>query len=183
MRGIIQIQGFLYVRIRDAKSHRVVWQWGKRNTIMLSAGDVVRSLVAQRATDPAASQLALGSMRFGTSDTTPTTADTDLWSEVTTVRKQLSDARKVNGVTGELTLLATLESAEGNGYTYAEAGLFTTGSLWSGDVGGHLSLFSRQVHPAQPKTVGQVFDYEWTLQFATCPESEGGGGEPPLVVL
>lgn len=160
----VHIRGELQFRVRS-ESGRVLFSWSKPNTITSAAADVVRSLVAQRAVDPTAAQLALGSMRFGTSSTVPTIADTDLWSEVVGVRKQLIDGRKVNGSSGELILLATLESGDGNGNTFAEAGLFTTGAAWNADVGGNLQLYSRQVYPAQLKIVGQSFEYEWIIQF------------------
>jgi len=160
--------GTLVIRVREAGSGRLIKTLAKRNTITYNAGDIVRAMLAQRATDPAAGNYALGSMRFGTSATAPTRYDTDLLAEVGSTRQRLIDAKKVDGVTGELTLQATLGTSEGNGNTLQEAALFTLGAAnWDDPVGGTLLMFSRQVHAAVAKTVAITLDYNWTLQFTT----------------
>ncbi|MGD9210380.1 MAG: hypothetical protein PVI90_06365 [Desulfobacteraceae bacterium] len=161
----MRMQGILTIHVRDAKTTNVLRTIIKRNTITFSAGDVVRALLAQRATDASAAELCLGSMRFGISSTTPTRYDTDLQSEISTVRRELTDDKKVNGVTGEISLRATMEASAGNGYTYREAGLFTKGTVWDAAVGGNLQCFSRQVHAAVEKTASLALEYNWVLQF------------------
>jgi hypothetical protein len=164
----LKMRGVLSIHVRDAKSGRVLRTVLKRNTITFDAGDVVRSLLAQRATDSAASELQWRSMRFGTSNTAPTRSDTDLIAEVVSVRKELTDSQKIDGVSGEITVSATLGSGDGNGNTYQEAGVFTFGAgAYDANVGGSLKMFSRQVHSALAKTSGVVFDYNWTFQFTT----------------
>lgn len=164
----LRMVGTLIIHVKDVRG-RVLRTIHKRNTITFNAGDVVRALLAQRATDPATTELQLGSMRFGTSTTSPTRYDVDLLEEATTVRKQLTDSKKINGVSGELSLQATMETTEGNGLSkpLAEAGLFTLGTLWSANVGGNLKLWARQVHAPITKTSAISLDYNWTLQFTT----------------
>lgn len=161
----LRIRGILTIHVRDAKTNRVLRTIVKRNTITFAAGDIVRALLAQRSTDDPVAELQLGSMRFGTSSTAPTRYDTDLLGEVSTVRRELTDAKKVNGVTGEISLRATMEASAGNGNTYREAGLFTKGVTWNGAVAGSLQCFSRQVHAAIEKTASIALEYNWTLQF------------------
>jgi len=161
----IRMHGVLTIHVRDVETRRILRTVVKRNTITFSAGDIVRALLAQRATDDPVAESQLGSMRFGTSATAPTRYDTNLLGEVSTVRRELTDAKKINGVSGELTLRATMESSAGNGNTYKEAGLFTQGTGWSGAVSGSLLLFARQVHAAIEKTASVALEYNWALQF------------------
>jgi len=162
------MNGVLKIHIKCSRTKRIIKTLIKRNTITYDAGDTIRALLAQRATDDAAAELQLGSMRFGTDTTTPTRYDTDLIAEVPAVRKQLQDANKVDGITGEISLQATMLSTEGNGNTFAEAGLFTFGpGAWNDGVGGSLTMFSRQVHAGIPKTSAFTLEYNWTIQFTT----------------
>lgn len=161
----MRMHGTLTIHVRDAETNKVLRTIVKRNTITFSAGDVVRALLAQRSTDDPVAELQLGSMRFGTSNTSPTRYDTDLLGEVSTVRRELTDAKKVNGVTGEISFRATMESSAGNGNTYREAGLFTKGVSWSGAVAGSLQCWARQVHASIEKTASIALEYNWTLQF------------------
>lgn len=161
----LRMAGILTIHVVDAGTNRIIQTLIKQNTITFSAGDIVRALLAQRATDIAATEFQLGSMRFGTSSTTPTRYDTDLLGEVSAVRRELTDDKKVNGVTGEISLRATMESSAGNGYTYREAGLFTKGTTWNNAVGGSLQCYSRQVHAAVEKTSSIALEYNWVLQF------------------
>ncbi len=163
----IKIIGTLTIHVRDGKTGHVLRTIVKENTITYNAGDVVRALLAQRATDNAAAELALGSMRFGTSTTTPTRNDTNLGSEVAGTREQLQDVNKVDGISGEISLQATLDTTEANGNTLTEAGLFTTGTAWANDVGGTTYMFARQIHSPIAKTSSISLDYNWKLQFTT----------------
>lgn len=161
----LRMSGVLTIHIKDVVTNAVLQTIIKKNTITFLAGDIVRTLLAQRATDTAATEFQLGSMRFGTNNTTPTRYDTNLLGEIAAVRRELTDDKKVNGVTGEISLRATMESSAGNGYTYREAGLFTKGTTWDGSVGGSLQCFSRQIHSAVEKTSSIALDYNWVLQF------------------
>jgi len=161
----LRMIGILRIRVRDVATGKVLRTIIKRNTITYDAGDIVRALLAQRATDTPAAQFQFGSMRFGTSSTATSRNDTNLMAEVTAVRRQLTDLEKLNGGSGELTLHAFMEGTAGNGHTYREAGLFTVGTLWSADVGGSLMCFARQLHAAIEKTASVALEYDWTLQF------------------
>ena len=167
-KSLLKLKGTLVVRVRDAVTQRVLRTVIKRNTITYDAGNIVRALLAQRAADPAASAYKFGSMRFGVGTTTPLRSDVDLEQEVTGVRKELTDVQKTNGGSGEITLTATLQASEGNGYTYSEAGVFTLGSgSYNDNQGAPLLMFSRQVHTPLQKTSSVTFNYSWTFQFTT----------------
>lgn len=164
----LRIVGTLSIRVRDAVTGRQLRVVQKRNTITFNAGDIVRSLLAQRSTDPAPAEYQFGSMRFGTSDVAPTRSQTDLVTEVLGIRKELTDGQLIDGVSGEISLDASLLSGEGNGNTFQEAAVFTLGaSTYDANVSGSLQMFSRQVHAPLAKVSGIVFDYTWTYQFTT----------------
>lgn len=164
----MRMVGTLTIRVKDARTGRQLRLVQKRNTITFAAGDIVRSLLAQRATDPSPSEYSWGSMRFGTDNTPASRGQTDLITEVVGIRKELTDSQKNDGVSGEITLDASIQSAEGNGNTFQEAGVFTLGAgLYNANVGGTLQMFARQVHAPLAKTAGIVFEYNWTFQFTT----------------
>jgi hypothetical protein len=164
----LKMKGTLTIHVKDCRG-RILRTIIKRNTITYDAGDVVRALLAQRSSDADPDENQLGSMRFGTSTTTPTRYDTDLIEEVVAVRKELTDAKKVNGISGELTLQATLGTGEANGLAkpLAEAALCTKGTSWNDNIGGSLKMFSRQCHAPITKNSAISLDYSWTLQFTT----------------
>lgn len=163
-----KMKGTLIIHVKDADG-RLIRTVHKRNTITYNAGDAVRALLAQRTTDPAATELALGSMRFGMSNTAATRYDLDLLNEAVGARQELDDSHKVNGVSGELSLQATLGTGDANGLPnpLQEAGLFTRGTVWNNNVGGNLKLWARQVHAPILKSSAISLDYNWTLQFTT----------------
>lgn len=160
------LRGLLTVRVRSTITGRVLRTWTKRNTIVYAAGDIIRDLFMQQAA-VVASELKLGSMRFGTNNTPPARSDTDLYGEITSTRYQIVDDDKVNGELGEVIIHASMDGATGNGNTYQEAGLFTAGAAWDGNVGGNLKCYARQVHSAIAKTSSVALEYEWGLQFMT----------------
>lgn len=162
----LKMKGTLTIRVRQGDNGPVLYTIIKRNTITFDASEVVRQLVAQRVADTPAGEFKLGSMRFGTSSTTPSRYDTDLHAEVPSIRKELTDVKKIDGLTGELILQATIATTEGNGNTLREAALYTLGSgTYSDPVGGSLKCFARQIHGAIEKTSSISLDYNWTLQF------------------
>ena len=168
LKSTFRMIGTLTIRVRDARTRRLLRTWSKRNTITYAAGDIVRSLMAQRATDPAPAQYQFGSMRFGTDSTPADRSQTDLISEVVGIRRELNDAAKVDGINGEITLEATLEAGDGNGEIYREAGIFTLGAgAYDANQGGTLQMFARQVHPPLTKSSAIIFDFSWTFQFTT----------------
>lgn len=156
MTSTLPMRGDLRVRTRDVRTGRILRTYLIRNTITFVGMGVVAQLLAQRAADPAASTLKISSLQVGDGVTPPVRGDTALvdGAPFTIV---LSDANKVPNVLGpyELRIIATLGSADANGKTLAEAGLFTGGG----------SMFARQIHPGIPKTVAIAVDYDWRLAF------------------
>ena len=163
----IKMRGILTIHVKNAKNGAILRTIHKQNVITDDAGNVMRSLIAQRATDHAAAYLALGSMRFGTSSTTPLRSQTDLLAEVSSARKELEDMDKQNGSAGEIQFIATLQSADANGNTLREVGLFTTGTAWDGaqNPANGLYMFARQIHAPIEKTVALTLEYNWAIQF------------------
>lgn len=164
--------GHLSVTTRDALTRRVIKTLTIRNKITFLAADVLVELLAQRSTDSLATRQLVYSMRMGSSNTAAARSDTNLGSYV--IGKALGDAGKQNGAPGELKFIATLETGDGNGTTFREAGLFTAGASPStsnspGTTPGTTRLIARQVYPDVPKTSGIVIDYSWVIAFTATP--------------
>jgi len=166
----IPMRGDLTIIIRDAKTRKKIRKIEIRNKITFLAADILVELLAQRTPtlDPTPDKQLLYSMRMGLSNTPAARSDTNLGTFE--IGKVLADVNKITGVPGELELTAELEAGEANGVTLQEAGLFTAGSTPSADgpVGttpGTARMFSRQIHPAIPKTSAIVLDYSWRIAF------------------
>jgi hypothetical protein len=166
----IPMRGDLTIIIRDAKTRKKIRKIEIRNKITFLAADMLVELIAQRTptADPAPAQQRLYSMRMGLSNTPAARSDTNLGTFE--IGKVLTDVNKITGVPGELELTAELEAGEANGVTLQEAGLFTAGTAEStSDVPvatpGGTRIFSRQIHPAIPKTSAIVLDYSWRIAF------------------
>lgn len=171
MESTIPMIGTLRITTRDAITRRVIRTHTIRNKITFLTADVLVELLAQRTTDPVPARQLIHSMRMGTSNTPAARSDTNLGAHVIGVA--LADVNKVTGVPGELQLVATLESGDGNGNTFREAGLFTAGASPStsdapGTTPGSTRMLARQIYPDIPKTVSIVIDYSWTIAF-TAP--------------
>lgn len=142
-----------------------------RNKIMFQAADVILSLLAQRASDYApnpgqASNDQIYTMRMGTGSTAPTRSDLNLGNPL--FGFVMDDFHKVTGLPGELQFLATMDTTQGNGNTFSEAGLFTKGAgAGALDAPGTTVLvprmFARQIHPAIPKTNVITLSYDWRI--------------------
>ncbi len=168
----IPMRGDLTIIVRDAKTRKKIRRIEIRNKITFLAADVLIEMLAQRAVDPDPSYDMMFSMRMGLSNTPASRSDTNLGTPE--IGKELADVNKVVGVPGELEFTATLESGDANGVTLQEAGLFTRGSAGSptpmdapSDTPGDPHLFSRQIHPAIPKTTAIVLDYSWRIAFTS----------------
>lgn len=165
----ISMRGDLSVTVRDSLTNEIVWRHEIRNKITFLAADALVEMLAQRATDPTPDKQSIYSMRMGSSNTPASRADTNLGAFV--IGKVLNDVDKVTGVPGELEFSATLSSAEGNGSTLQEAGLFTKGTTPSASnapgIGpGDTRLFARQIHPPVPKTSAISIEYSWRIAFS-----------------
>ncbi len=166
----IPMRGDLTITVKDAVTGEQKRRIEIRNKITFLAADVLVELLAQRTTDPAPATGRVYSMRMGTSNTPASRADTNLGAFA--VGKALGDVNKVTGVPGELEFIVTLESADGNGNTLQEAGLFTAGSAGSpspsdapGTTPGSPRMVARQIHPPIPKTVAISIEYSWRIAF------------------
>jgi hypothetical protein len=170
LREGIFMRGDLGITVYDALTHERLKRIQIRNKITFLAADILVELLAQRATDPATAYDAMFSMRMGSSNATAQRSDTNLGAFV--IGKQLADVNKVTGLPGELQFLATLESADANGSTMQEAGLFTRGSAGSptpsdapGTTPGTPRMFARQIYPAIPKTSSITIEFDWRIAF------------------
>jgi len=164
----IPMRGDLTIVVRDAKTGRKIRRISIRNKITFLAADVLVVLLAQRAADPAAVTGMIYSMRMGLSNTPASRSDQNLGTFE--IGKVLADVNKTIGVPGELEFTAQLEAGDANGVTLQEAGLFTRGTVAStsdapGTLAGETLMFSRQIHPAIPKTSAIVLDYSWRIAF------------------
>ena len=165
------MNGHLEIVRRDAQTGEVLNTWSKKNLITFFGPDAVVRLLAPN--------VALGvnvqqenqikSMRFGTDNTTPTRADTDLTAEAVVasdpVRIQLFDANRLVGA-GNVEFVATLDSATGNGVTYREAALFTRGDDDDPLATNGAQPFARQVFPDQEKTAAVELEFRWRITLS-----------------
>ena len=164
----VPMKGILTITVRDAKTGKRLRRIEVRNKITFLAADVMVNLLAQRPADEDPAYASIYSMRMGLSNTPASRADQNLGTFE--IGKELADINKITGVPGELEFTATLESGDANGVTLQEAGLFTAGSVpATDDVPGTLPtetrMFSRQIHPAIPKTIAIVLEYSWRIAF------------------
>ncbi len=166
----VHMRGDLLVTVRDARTGVQVQRYAVRNKITFLTGDVLVELIAQRATDPAPLAGQVYSMRMGISNTPAARSDTNLGAFA--AAKRLEDVHKVNGASGALQLLATLDASEGNGATLQEVGLFTRGnkpvpteSDAPGIGPGEVRMIAHQVHPPIPKTPAITVEYSWQIAF------------------
>lgn len=166
----IPMRGDLTIRVRNARTKKLIRRIAIRNKITFLAADVLVEMLAQRSTDPNTAYDQVWSMRMGLSNTVASRADQNLGAFA--IGKQLFDVNKVTGVPGELEFTATLESGDSNGVTLQEAGLFTRGNAGSptpsdppGTSPGDVRMFARQIHPAIPKTSAIVLEYSWRIAF------------------
>lgn len=167
-RNTIPARGDICIKVKDAKTGKLLRRIEVRNTITFLFADVVLELLAQRASDPAASRNTIYTLRVGTGATAPTRTDTNLGNPV--FGMIMDDSNKITGLPGELEFTSTLESGDGNGNTLTEAGLFTkgptAGSLDSpGSTGTSPRLVARQIHAGIPKTAALVLEYSWKISI------------------
>lgn len=160
-----ELTGHLSIERRDARTHRLVSRWEKKNTIVHGAAAIIGQLLAPNAAFGVDVQLRnqLKSMRFGTDNTTPQRTDTGLLDPQLAIELADTD-RTISGATYEFRCF--LDSTTGNGVTYREAALFTRGdnddpSLTTGAV-----MFARQVFPDQDKDAFVELLFRWRILLA-----------------
>jgi len=165
----ISIRGDLRIVTRDSSSFDILDVFEKKNVITFLATETLVKLMAPNAVFGATVQQEsqIKSMRFGTSSVTPQRTDTNLAAEVAPARKELLDGNRLVGAAGTVEFTATLGAADGNGFTFREAGLFTRGNADDPlvTVPNPTSMFSRQVYPDQVKTAAITLEYRWRITF------------------
>lgn len=154
------LQGHLSIERRDARTHRLLSRWEKRNTIVHGAASIIGMLLAPNAVFGVSvqEQSQLRSMRFGTDSTTPQRTDTGLGSPELALFLADTD-RTVSAATYEFRCL--MDGATGNGVTYREAGMFTRGDSDDPDTTVGSTLFSRQIFPDQDKDPLTELLFRW----------------------
>lgn len=162
MQSPIEIQGHLSIERRDARTHKLISRWEKKNTIVHGAAALIGKLLAPNAAFGADVQLEsqIRSMRFGTDNTTPQRTDVDLGAPELALFLEDTD-RTVSGATYEFRCL--MSSAIGNGVTYREAALFSRGDADDPDTTVGSTMFSRQIFPDQDKDSFTALLFRWRL--------------------
>lgn len=156
------LQGHLSIERRDARTHRLISRWEKRNTIVHGAAQLIGQLLAPNAAFGAnvQEQSQLRSMRFGSDNTTPQRTDTGLGSPLISLFLADTD-RSISAATFEFRCL--MDSATGNGQTYREAALYSRGDDDDPDITVGSTMFNRQVFPDQDKDSFTELLFRWRL--------------------
>lgn len=160
------IQGHLSIERRDARTHKLLSRWEKKNTIVHGAAAIIGKLLAPNAAFGVDVQLTnqIKSMRFGTDNTVPLRTDVALGAPALAI--ELTDLdRTVSGAVYEFRAL--MDSTMGNGVTYREAALFTRGDADDPNTTIGATMFNRQVFPDQDKDslVEILFRYRLLLSY------------------
>ena len=178
--GTIPIRGDLRVTVRHADSGEVKFTYQIRNTIMYSGLAGLVNLLAQKTTTTAA-DYGIWYLRVGTGAIAPVRTDLDLGlpapNAITPFTLTLNDATKFLTTTApnfEVKIVTTLGYGDLNGLNISEAGLFTFGKIAPGPPGSpagenglYPELFARQIFPAIAKTIANVIDFDWRLNFTS----------------
>jgi hypothetical protein len=179
----IPLRGDLRIVVRRADTGEVHWRYEIRNTITYVALRSLVNLISQKTTTtPADYKVAY--LRLGTGTTPPVRADINLEFPAPTAGAPLDialgDAEKYLTVSNpfEMKIVATLGYLDLNGLSLTEAGLFIRGTTTptipapptspaqnAGDLTHYPELFARQIHPAIPKSISFVIDYDWRIAF------------------
>lgn len=144
----LMLEGILQLRIRDARTKRILHEYNWRNVITDNALlQFVHLLAGDEQADRAITQIQFGS---GTQAADP--SDTGLQVPLTPIK----DISAITYPTARsVTFTAFLESTELNGFPISEAGLrFANGTF-----------ATRRVFAAQNKSEDVTFEFNWTLGF------------------
>lgn len=172
----IKVSGELMVRVLDAKTGAVRQIIETPNTICVNGLNALQFLLAALSTPAEETQDAnkIWAIYAGTDNTTPAYAQTDLLAPqfYKAVDQPIStDVGGVPSVLGYAMLECqmTMQSTEGNGYTYQEAGLFTRGTNASDDPSvarTNVNMIARQIHAAVPKDSTISIEYTWRIRIS-----------------
>jgi hypothetical protein len=166
------LRGILKITVRDAVTGAAKRTHVINNQITYNFATLLTELVCQRSSDPPSVQDMLYSMRMGSGTTQPTRADINLQAYV--IGYSLPDVNKVTIAPGEITLIATMPSTDGNGTVFSEAGIFSAGTAMStsdtpGTAPGTTRMLARQIYPGISKSSAVTIDYSWSLLFQATP--------------
>jgi len=178
--NLIPIRGDLRVTVRHAASGTVKFTYEIRNTVMYSGLKSLVNLVAQKTTITPA-DYAIKYLRIGTGAVAPVRTDLDLTlpapNAVTPHTLVLGDAEKFLTTVApsfECKIITTLGTGDLNGLNLTEAGLFIRGTTVPTPPGSppiyggfYPELFARQIFPAIAKTIANVVDFDWRLNFTS----------------
>lgn len=159
----LKFKGEIAITVRDARTGEVIRQIRKSNLTCKGMRESVLRLLAQNTAPDDYDKTKLWAIYCGTGTTPPTIDDTAL--EAVGFKKVVETPISINLGSGYLTVQMTMESGEGNGLTFTEAGLCTKGDGTLGGVAEGVLLTARQVHGAIAKTAAMSLEYTWTIQI------------------
>jgi len=152
-----EVKGFVKIRAFDSQTGALLWELANKNLILYGMRDVLGELLVQATLLPGAravGDLVIETMKMGTSNASTDRSQTGLQS-APVVSKTFSSANVSNPSPGEYVFTVTMTTAEGNGSTFQEVGLFTVDG----------TCLCRQVHSAYLKDNTQNVEYIYTLQW------------------
>lgn len=160
----IGLRGFIRVRAIDAGTGEVLYHEEKRNLVCKGAKEALVRLMAQ-ATTADYEETKLWAIYAGSGSALPDVEDTEL--DTVAFKKECVQPVSYSVLDGELSLQMTIESGEGNGISFQEAGLFSRGDNDDPNDGGitGVLMYARQLHGAIAKTSGISIEYTWRFQI------------------
>jgi len=149
-----KVVGIVKIQVFDDATGKLIHEQIDKNLITYGIRDVLGELLIQQSLLPAArttAQLQVKELQMGTSNATPTRAQTTLQS-VAAITKVLAPANVSKSSAGVYVFTVSMGVGEGIGTTFTEVGLFTNDG----------TMLSRQVHGDYTKGAGQTVQYTWT---------------------
>jgi len=165
------LRGILRVRVYDVATGKRLQHEEKRNLVCKGAKEALVRLIAQASihggspTNVDFEETKLWAIYAGTGTALPDVEDTEL--DTVAFKKECVQPIAFSILDGEATLQMTIESGEGNGNTFQEAGLFSRGDNDDPNAGGitGVLMYARQLHGAIAKTSGISIEYTWRFQI------------------
>lgn len=168
---LVLLKGHMRVRVLDAETGEELYLEEKPNLVCVGAKKAVTRLISQASvqgappTDDDFLNTKIWAIYAGTGNTPPTVGDTEL--DVVGFKKECDQPFSVDLTNGEVECQMTIESGEGNGNTYREAGLFSRGSEVDPNEPGitDVLMYARQLHGQIEKTSSISIEYTWRFQI------------------
>jgi len=156
----LSVRGDITIRVIEAATGEVLRRMEIRNLITANGLAVVGALLQGYPT--LADTRHIGEIRVGTGVTAPTTGDTGIQADPggTPVSVPVVVTVASAGSSTEVKCVGQLTTAQANGFSISEAGLFTVNS-----TGGAPLLFARQVFSGIPKTSSLAIAFDWRITF------------------